>query len=33
MVKSYAAMSKGSELEIFEFEPEDLEPNKVNIIT
>ena len=31
MVKSYAAMSKGSELELFEYEPEDLEPNKVNI--
>jgi uncharacterized zinc-type alcohol dehydrogenase-like protein len=31
MVKAYAAMSKGSELELFEYEPEDLKSNQVNI--
>ena len=31
MVKAYAAMSKGSDLELFEYEPENLELNQVNI--
>ena len=31
MVKAYAAMSKGSKLELFEYEPEDLKPNQVSI--
>ena len=31
MIKAYAAMSKGSELELFEYEPEDLKSNEVNI--
>jgi len=31
MIKAYAAMSSGSELELFEYEPEDLKPNEVSI--
>jgi|TARA_B110000971_G_scaffold94994_1_gene97712 uncharacterized zinc-type alcohol dehydrogenase-like protein len=31
MIKAYAAMKKGSDLELFEYEPEDLKSNQVNI--
>ena len=31
MIKAYAAMSKGNDLELFEYEPEDLMSNQVNI--
>ena len=31
MIKAYAAMSKGNPLELFEYEPEPLKPNEVNI--
>ena len=31
MVKAYAAMSAGKQLELFEYEPEDLKPNQVSI--
>jgi len=31
MIKAYAAMSKGSDLELFEYEPEKLKSNEVNI--
>jgi len=31
MIKAYAAMSKGSSLELYEYEAEPLKPNEVNI--